>query len=628
MVRTLQDIYDAMAPDEKDFQALIVGAALAEADLSGDRSVLAQFNGLSVEERGLLEFLVGNIVADEIEHSDLSDGEKVLAHHGVKGMRWGVRKDLPAGMTDRISRSTFNTPGGRAGFKELHAATGSPTFKELSSMKSDGHRAINAFTGDKTFWKRMAITAGASAAGVALSFAGPFALPDSALASMGAGFLDNSSYGKGINALGGVPRVGNFSVAAGKIVDLREVGQVALTTAGISATATVAGVVTAANAVANVGRAALSNRITDKRMETAFGKTLYQRQTTGRDRLNDMFNGAKRKSDTKEVQHSMSDSPQYEIFAIENDEQSLKHFGVKGMKWGIRKKDGGGDASHDEVTAHNKLTDQLVKYLKSTSTENQVEDFIDKAYLNGYVESHVKIAGVDVSQDRKKVVYAIKAYRLTPGMANTHSGDGVKVEHITKTVPRSKPASNDKDLADKALEGLDMVNTASILLGHSEESPYEIFAIESDEESLKHFGVKGMKWGVRRVDPSSSAGVRLAAAKSGGLAAAKILATRGLAPALAATGVGLPLAAAAGISVKMLADPDVREAISAAGSWAKSYAGNSFSDISAKASDFSKNFEIGTKSSTKNFGGATSYDTSIYTRNSSGALNIPRVRGS
>lgn len=33
---------------------------------------------------------------------------------------------------------------------------------------------------------------------------------------------------------------------------------------------------------------------------------------------------------------------------------------------------------------------------------------------------------------------------------------------------------------------------------------YEMFAIESDEESLKHYGVRGMRWGIRRNTKISS----------------------------------------------------------------------------------------------------------------------------
>lgn len=101
--------------------------------------------------------------------------------------------------------------------------------------------------------------------------------------------------------------------------------------------------------------------------------------------------------------------------------------------------------------------------------------------------------------------------------------------------------------------------------------------------SLAHFGVKGMKWGVRKARTSSgggspkakkststSSGVDMTSMKAVGKEVAKAAVKYGLPSAAIAVGAGVPLAATLGVSVKVLDDPAVKEALAPVGSAVKS----------------------------------------------------------
>lgn len=104
--------------------------------------------------------------------------------------------------------------------------------------------------------------------------------------------------------------------------------------------------------------------------------------------------------------------------------------------------------------------------------------------------------------------------------------------------------------------------------------------VDEVDDFLAHFGVKGMKWGQRKSDGSSS-GISRAQMKSAGLTAAKVAvryggpAALGVAAGAAATlgaPISLPTLGVLGISAKILSDPAIQPALSAGAAFTKSVA--------------------------------------------------------
>lgn len=264
--RTIQTIMDEMSPEQKDLQALVVGAALDGQSLAGNPEVLAQYESLSDEHKHLIDYLVGNIMAEEDLKHDAMAGE-FLSHYGVKGMKWGVIRDKLNG-PGSLSRSSANTPEGRASARRA-VKSGRATLKEthLASLKSTGHRAINAFTGDKTFWRRMAIGAGVSTGILAATIAAPFALPVGVLGALG-----STSAAAAI--------VGTTSAFMGTT----EIGIAAIVLGGSTAATGTLAVSTAANVVGNTARAVAGNSLINRSYDR-LGKTMVRRQKSGKQRV-------------------------------------------------------------------------------------------------------------------------------------------------------------------------------------------------------------------------------------------------------------------------------------------------------------------------------------------------------
>lgn len=264
--RTIKTIMDEMSSEQKDLQALVVGAALDGQSLAGNPEVLAQYDALSEEHKTLIDFLVGHIMAEEDLKHDAMAGE-FLSHFGVKGMKWGVIRDKING-PGSLSRSAANTAEGRASARKA-VNSGRATLKQthLASLKSTGHRAINALSGDKTFWRRMAITAGITTGMAAATGAATFLLPAGILGAIG---------GTGIAAA----QLGSISSA----FTTTELGIWTVAMAGSYSAAAVAVGGTAANVVGNTARAAAGNSLINRSYDR-LGKTMVRRQKTGKQRV-------------------------------------------------------------------------------------------------------------------------------------------------------------------------------------------------------------------------------------------------------------------------------------------------------------------------------------------------------
>lgn len=392
--RTLQDVLNEMSPAQRDLHDTIVGAAVNKEDLSEFPEILTQFSGLSTLHKELIAFSVGNAIAEAgLEHDAISDVDVFLAHYGVKGMKWGVRKRVTAARDainppNSLSRSSANTPVGRAVAK-TRVARGTATKKEehLASLKSTGHRAVNALSGDKLFWKRMAVTAGITTASVAAGLVGAYALPDGVLSSIGKSGIDDILAGDG-----GSPSIEKYSSAKGD-------GQFASAVAGIYVGGAALAGGTVANVVGNTSRAVAGNTLINRNYNRV-SKQLADRQRTGRERAADVLKTITGTRDKDLRQSGIMEWDEY-----------LEHFGVKGMKWGVRKSrvSTTGASSLNRANAKEQREDQK----RDAARRAAAGDSSSTSKSNGVDTEALKVVGKEVA--KAAVKYGLPAGAIALG---------------------------------------------------------------------------------------------------------------------------------------------------------------------------------------------------------------------
>lgn len=185
--RTIQDVYDEMSEDKKDLLKIILGTVKENTNLSGNVDIVKRYNALSQEHKNLIDYSVGSMLEldKRVEHSDLQVGE-FLAHFGVKGMKWGVRRERDKSSGPRPSDNLLNVRSERA-IARAKVKRGVGTLKDahMAGLKSTGHRVVNGLTGDKTFWKDEAKVLAAAGLTFGTAMAAAYGLPDSVLSSFG-----------------------------------------------------------------------------------------------------------------------------------------------------------------------------------------------------------------------------------------------------------------------------------------------------------------------------------------------------------------------------------------------------------------------------------------------------------
>ena len=250
--RTVQDIIDEMSPDERELMDLIIGACV-EDEVIDDDDVIAQADALSQEQKQVIDYIVGGILSQEADNELAQANLRVnnfLEHFGVKGMKWGVRNvDRPAGAggssksqskppklvgnagTVKLSGSTSNTADERkAARKAVRKGTATATQTHVAALKSTGHRVANAFLGDKSYWKGVALTVGIAGA-VALS---PAVLPAEVLGVIGGALTPDVSGTSGAVVTGSIILTGSAYIGASIANTVLQVKNVVRAVAGNS----------------------------------------------------------------------------------------------------------------------------------------------------------------------------------------------------------------------------------------------------------------------------------------------------------------------------------------------------------------------------------------------------------
>ena len=503
MAKTVQDVFDEMTDVQKDAAALLFGA-LAENDESvgGDtlvnesQTLLDVYSSMSLTEKALVDFVAGGIEASA-RHDDISSDdefmEDFLEHYGVKGMRWGVRRqDRTTGPGKvALSKSARNNSAAR---REARVKVGQRVASldeaHVAGLKSTGHRVANAFLGDKTFWKRAVGIAVATGAGWAISAYGPGMLPDDVINAVAKRDFGNDAVAERI--------VKNDPEYA------RVMGEHQLATIGLLATAGTAAVATSANSITNLGRAVRGNARISK-SHAQLGEALVKHQGKGSDKTKRVLqrNGSiKLKSDKRLAvvrQDDISEGTFMDGFL--RDVTAFTHAVVEGLDAkrdgtpkGGKNKGGDGDfdenkvkrdgrgrfSKQDERWASKKVQEDLRWKLLGAAWEAVVPE-MERIGAEYGAKTMEEFADKVPESEQKRVSDLIyeAAERLAPKITASPSG-----EFYINPLPKKQGGKDYK---------ISRVRHDDLALDCDEEIDQNV-----DERSLKHFGIKGMRWGIRR----------------------------------------------------------------------------------------------------------------------------------
>src|SRR4051812_14450694 len=113
MAKTVQDVVDALSAEKRDLFDLVVGASVEGEQLPADDATTKTYASFSADEKNVLDFVVGGLLVKDSSAAHSDDlVENFLAHHGVKGMKWGVRKREDGGANFPLRKVIAKTPEG------------------------------------------------------------------------------------------------------------------------------------------------------------------------------------------------------------------------------------------------------------------------------------------------------------------------------------------------------------------------------------------------------------------------------------------------------------------------------------------------------------------------------------
>lgn len=452
--------------------------------------------------------------------------EDFLQHVGVKGMKWGVRR----------SELSSKVRSGQGTIAEAHQA----------ALKSTGHRAANFFLGDKTYWKRSAQILGITAAAIAVA-AIPGLVPAAALAGVASGIGYASGAASTATVLTNFHRAifGNRKITKsmenlGKDARRRQKNASDETKRLLNAYGSIPKksfehsetLVHADQTVQQVWDS-LSPAQLDT-METIIGLALDESNAEGVVIDTDAYNSM------SDIQKTVSTFVM--AGALANAESSaqhtdvddfLQHVGVKGMKWGQHltavstTQDMGGtvrlmndvrapknaketaalkEAVNKTFAINHKAMDTAINSLnhgearkifdtQPPSGEDRLRNVsrVLKKELDALDKNYEHQIGFRAGPNKGQADMMIVTY--PKGVKMQHADSSGAFDPMMHSVTNMIRVTYDANGAFVRAEKLPSVS-------HSEELNGTTFS-EKVSNFLKHYGVKGMKWGVRRGDNAS-----------------------------------------------------------------------------------------------------------------------------
>jgi len=520
--QTVQDVVNSMSTDQRDLLNLIVGAAVEGETLPPDANVIHSYDAMSNQQKDVIDFIVSGVLTpdDSMQQSD-AVGE-FLAHHGVKGMKWGVRKDRLTISSGRGENKVTTDYGKSSSATRAQVKAGNGTLLDahMAALKSRGRRATNAFLGDKTYWKRAGIITAATAAGVGAALLAPAVLPTGILAAVGAHVVTTTSIAGHVVAAT-TPHTTTAAIAAGKM---------AVSHFGLAGSLTGGKLAGLHNTVTNTGRALRGNARINRSMEK-LGTDLMKNQREG----------------SKQVQKVLNRNGSIAMKNLKHDDDLvgnfLAHHGVKGMHWGVRKDHfgvGGIDLAtgtqqvaavsrskkspvgvHSEDTY--KVLDTVAKHLMKPATVGDYNKRMQavKSDIIARAQAHKEKTGkpMDFPRDEYRAAAAKTLSDLVAEHLKQVGVSGVTVKTFPVGQDRFQYILGDKKTVDAALKDVRATKIAHDDVSQptkfnvkfnfkADNTPdgYSITeassAISHDDldNFLAHHGIKGMHWGVRRSD--------------------------------------------------------------------------------------------------------------------------------
>lgn len=209
------------------------------------------------------------------------------------------------------------------------------------------------------------------------------------------------------------------------------------------------------------------------------------------------------------------------------EELELKHYGVKGMQWGVRKTEADGSPRQrgkirrgmtkagDASEAGQKITSNSNNRLKAVALPQENRDSV-----LGDVQAHMLGAALGMKKDPR---FAGKDIKYDAPLRETYRKEMEKIAQdyyskrlreeytllglqVAETAVRAGYDYNKKRVAIKqaaANEATHADSGAHMYLDFEYDDQGFISEVEATEGELKHYGVKGMQWGVRKSDSAA-----------------------------------------------------------------------------------------------------------------------------